>query len=150
MYLPKGLLRLSNLKACKIAHMPISGSHLRLVCFGYENFKVFEELFAEDFVDHITQPNMTPDKAGVRKLYGYMRDAFPDFHAVIHWQLADVGGYSRRRGAVAGTSTECGALIKWRLPGPQLLAQTVNLPVNCTSAPGGKRCSFFVSDRHPL
>ena len=31
----KGVLRLSNLKACKIAHMPISGSHLRLVCFGY-------------------------------------------------------------------------------------------------------------------
>ncbi len=69
--------------------MPISGSHLRLVCFGYENSKVFEELFADDFVDHTTQPNMTPDKAGVRKLYGYMRDAFPDFHAVIHWQLAD-------------------------------------------------------------
>ena len=32
---------------------------------------------------------MTPDKAGVRKLYGYMRDAFPDFHPKIHWQLAD-------------------------------------------------------------
>jgi steroid delta-isomerase-like uncharacterized protein len=53
------------------------------------NFEVFEELFAEDFVDHTPQPNMTPDKAGVRKLYGYIREAFPDFHAEIHWQLAD-------------------------------------------------------------
>jgi SnoaL-like polyketide cyclase len=45
------------------------------------NFEVFEELFAEDFVDHTPQPNMTPDKAGVRKLYGYICEAFPDFHA---------------------------------------------------------------------
>jgi predicted ester cyclase len=25
----------------------------------------------------------------VRKLYSYIRDAFPDFHVEIHWQLAD-------------------------------------------------------------
>jgi steroid delta-isomerase-like uncharacterized protein len=56
---------------------------------GHGNFEVFEELFADDFVDHTPQPNMTPDKAGVRKLYSYIRDAFPDFHAEIHWQLAD-------------------------------------------------------------
>jgi steroid delta-isomerase-like uncharacterized protein len=53
------------------------------------NFDVFEELFADDFVDHTTQPGTSPDKAGVRKLYRYMRKAFPDFHAKIHWQLAD-------------------------------------------------------------
>jgi steroid delta-isomerase-like uncharacterized protein len=53
------------------------------------NFDAFEELFADDFVDHTTQPGTTPDKAGVRKLYAYMRAAFPDFHAEIHWQLAD-------------------------------------------------------------
>ncbi len=57
---------------------------------GKGNFDVFEEIFADDFVDHTTQPNMTPDKAGVRRLYTYMREAFPDFHAKIHWQLADV------------------------------------------------------------
>ena len=56
---------------------------------GKGNFDVFEELFSDDFVDHTTQPNMTPDKAGVRKLYGYIRHAFPDFHPEIHWQLAD-------------------------------------------------------------
>jgi len=56
---------------------------------GKGRFDIFDELFAEDFVDHTPQPNMTPDKAGVRKLYGYIRDAFPDFHPKIHWQLAD-------------------------------------------------------------
>ena len=56
---------------------------------GKGRFDIFEDLFAEDFVDHTPQPNMTPDKAGVRKLYGYLREAFPDFHAKIHWQLSD-------------------------------------------------------------
>jgi len=56
---------------------------------GRGNFDLFEELFAEDFVDHTTQPGATPDKAGVRKLYTYLRVAFPDFHAEIHWQIAD-------------------------------------------------------------
>ena len=56
---------------------------------GQEKFEVFEQLFADDFVDHTTQPGTTPDKAGVRKLYTYLRQAFPDFHAEIHWQLAD-------------------------------------------------------------
>jgi predicted ester cyclase len=32
---------------------------------------------------------MTPDKPGVRGLYKAIREAFPDFHAVIHWQTAD-------------------------------------------------------------
>jgi steroid delta-isomerase-like uncharacterized protein len=56
---------------------------------GGGNFDVFEELFADDFVDHTAQPNTTPDKEGVRKLYSYLRAAFPDFHAEIHWQPAD-------------------------------------------------------------
>jgi len=48
---------------------------------GKGRFEVFEELFADDFVDHTTQPGtgMSPDKAGVRKLYTYIREAFPDF-----------------------------------------------------------------------
>src|SRR5215472_14527495 len=56
---------------------------------GEGRFDVFDELFADDFTDHTPQPNTTPDKAGVRKLYTYIRAAFPDFHAEIHWQLAD-------------------------------------------------------------
>ena len=56
---------------------------------GRGNFDVFEQLFADNFIDHTPQPGTTPDKAGVRKLYTYLRAAFPDFHAEIHWQLAD-------------------------------------------------------------
>jgi len=58
---------------------------------GKGRFDVFEELFADEFVDHTTQPGtgMTADKAGVRRLYTHMREAFPDFHAEIHWQLAE-------------------------------------------------------------
>jgi steroid delta-isomerase-like uncharacterized protein len=56
---------------------------------GGGNFEVFDELFADDFLDHTPQPNRTPDKAGARELYRTLRAAFPDFHADIHWQLAD-------------------------------------------------------------
>ena len=56
---------------------------------SHGNFDVFEELFADDFLDHTPQPNMTPNKDGVRDLYHRLRAAFPDFHADIHWQAAD-------------------------------------------------------------
>ena len=56
---------------------------------GRGNFELFEKLFANDFVDHTPQPNTTPDKDGVRRLYHTLRAAFPDFHAIIHWQAAD-------------------------------------------------------------
>jgi steroid delta-isomerase-like uncharacterized protein len=52
-------------------------------------FDVFEELFADGFVDHTPQPGMTPNKDGVRDLYHRLRAAFPDFRADIHWQAAD-------------------------------------------------------------
>lgn len=56
---------------------------------GKGNFAVFDEVFSENFLDHTPQPNMVPDKEGVRGLYAGLRQAFPDFHAVIHWQAAD-------------------------------------------------------------
>jgi steroid delta-isomerase-like uncharacterized protein len=56
---------------------------------GGGNFDVFDELFADDFLDHTPQPGRTPDKAGARELYRVLRAAFPDFHADIHWQIAD-------------------------------------------------------------
>jgi predicted ester cyclase len=56
---------------------------------GGGDFELFEELFADDFVDHTPQPGTTPDKAGVRVLYTSLREAFPDFRAVIGWQSAD-------------------------------------------------------------
>src|SRR6266852_3757487 len=61
---------------------------------GRGNFDVFEELFADDFIDHTPQPNTTPNNAGVRKLYTYIRAAFPDFHAedplaTCRWRPSD-------------------------------------------------------------
>ena len=75
---------------------------------GGGNFEVFEELFADDFVDHTPQPNRTPDKAGARELYRTLRAAFPDFHAEIHWQL-DLGASREklRRQAVAIGGEHC-------------------------------------------
>ena len=73
---------------------------------GRGDFALFDELFADDFVDHTTQPGTTPDKAGVRKLYTYLREAFPDFHAEIHWQLVDgdrVTTYKTYHGTHEGT-----------------------------------------------
>ena len=56
---------------------------------GGGNFDLFEELFADNFLDHTPQPGRTPDKDGARQLYKVLRSAFPDFHAEIHFQLAD-------------------------------------------------------------
>ena len=70
------------------------------------NFDLFEEVFADDFVDHTPQPNMIPDKAGVRGLYRSLRAAFPDFRAEIHWQAADgelVTTYKTYHGTHQGT-----------------------------------------------
>jgi hypothetical protein len=55
---------------------------------GKGNWDVFDELFADSFVDHTPQPGATPDKDGVRMLYRALRTAFPDFRADIHWQIA--------------------------------------------------------------
>jgi steroid delta-isomerase-like uncharacterized protein len=70
------------------------------------NFNIFEELFADDFVDHTPQPNTTPDKGGVRRLYHALRTAFPDFRAEIHWQVAEgelVTTYKTYHGTHQGT-----------------------------------------------
>lgn len=56
---------------------------------GKGNFALFEQLFAQDFVDHTPQPGGTPDRDGALRLYKTLRGAFPDFHAIIHWQAAE-------------------------------------------------------------
>jgi predicted ester cyclase len=56
---------------------------------GKGNYEIFEQLFAQNFVDHTPQPGRTADRDGARKLYQVLRAAFPDFHAVIHWQAVD-------------------------------------------------------------
>jgi hypothetical protein len=44
---------------------------------GKGKFEVFEELFADDFVDHTPQPEMTPDKAGSPKRIALQLSSFP-------------------------------------------------------------------------
>jgi predicted ester cyclase len=56
---------------------------------GRGDYALFEELFAPDYIDHTPQPGGTPDRAGTLHLYKALRAAFPDFHADIHWQVAD-------------------------------------------------------------
>jgi steroid delta-isomerase-like uncharacterized protein len=56
---------------------------------GQGDFALFEELFADDFVDRTPQPGTTADKDGVRVLYHRLRDAFPDFRPEIGWQTVD-------------------------------------------------------------
>jgi predicted ester cyclase len=56
---------------------------------GGGDWELFDELFADDFVDHTPQPGVTADKGGVRILYKSLRAAFPDFHAKIHWQSVE-------------------------------------------------------------
>ncbi|BCB84593.1 ester cyclase [Phytohabitans suffuscus] len=58
---------------------------------GKGDWSLFEELFADDFVDHTPQPGTTPDKDGVRALYRALREGFPDFRADIKWQIASGG-----------------------------------------------------------
>ncbi|MBM4602308.1 ester cyclase [Rhodococcus hoagii] len=73
---------------------------------GGGDFTVFDELFADDYVDHTPQPGLTPDKSGTRLLYQSMRAAFQDFHAEIHWQSVDgdlVTTYKTYRGTRRGT-----------------------------------------------
>ena len=73
---------------------------------GGGNFDVFDELFADDFVDHTPQPNSGTDKESVRILYRRLRAAFPGFHADIHWQIADgelVTTYKTYHGTHKGT-----------------------------------------------
>jgi predicted ester cyclase len=57
---------------------------------GKGNWEVFDELFAEDFIDHTPQPGgFKADKGSVKELYTMLRTAFPDFHAKIHFQMVD-------------------------------------------------------------
>jgi predicted ester cyclase len=57
---------------------------------GKGNYEVFEELFDEHFVDYTPQPgSFSADRDGAKALYKKLREAFPDFHAAIHWQYSD-------------------------------------------------------------
>jgi len=72
---------------------------------GAGDWDLFDDLFADDFVDHTPQPGVTADKAGVLVLYRAMRAAFPDFTADIGWQVTNgdlVTTYKLYRGTHLG------------------------------------------------
>ena len=50
---------------------------------GRGNWDLFQELFADDCVDHTPQPGTTPNKDGVRTLYQALRRGFPDFQPEV-------------------------------------------------------------------
>jgi predicted ester cyclase len=56
---------------------------------GRGNFVVFDELFADDFIDRTPQVGWGSDKEAVRGLYTAIRVAFPDFWPEIHRQWVD-------------------------------------------------------------
>lgn len=56
---------------------------------GQGNWALFDQLFANDFIDHTPQPGIPATKAGVLTLYQGLRTAFPDLHAKIDWQSAE-------------------------------------------------------------
>ncbi len=53
------------------------------------NIGAVDEFLADDFVNHSVPPGLPPDREGVKQLFTMFRNAFPDFHAVIHDQVAE-------------------------------------------------------------
>ena len=101
-YLPRNKgKKMSNLSSSEDAKTVVRRNAQEVQ--GEGRFDVFDELIADNFIDHTPQPNTTPDKAGVRKLYRYIRAAFPDFHAETHWQLTDGDRSQRTRCTTALT-----------------------------------------------
>jgi len=66
------------------------------------NLAVIDTMMSVGFVDHSPLPGLSPDRDGVRALFGALRTAFPDLQATIHDQLAD-GDRVVTRKTLAGT-----------------------------------------------
>lgn len=57
---------------------------------GQGDFELFDTIFADDYTDHTPQKGgFASDKDGTKSLYKALRQAFPDFHTEIHWQICD-------------------------------------------------------------
>ncbi|WP_236001020.1 ester cyclase [Agrobacterium leguminum] len=53
------------------------------------DFDLFERLFAQNYVDHTPFGGFPPDRNGTRQIYRTFRAAFPDWNAVVHFQIAE-------------------------------------------------------------
>jgi len=50
---------------------------------------VADQILADNFVDRSPFPGVSPDREGVKRLFGALRAAFPDLRAEIHDQVAE-------------------------------------------------------------
>ena len=53
------------------------------------NLGAIDEFMIPEFVDHSAFPGFSPNREGVRQLFGALRAAFPDLQAIIHDQVAE-------------------------------------------------------------
>jgi predicted SnoaL-like aldol condensation-catalyzing enzyme len=56
---------------------------------GGGRLELLDRYIAPDFTDHDPLPGFTPDRDGVRQLFGALRAAFPDLQVAIHDQVAE-------------------------------------------------------------
>lgn len=52
------------------------------------DFALFDQLFADDYVDRTPFGSFPPDREGTRKIYQALRDAFAGWRATIHLMVA--------------------------------------------------------------
>ena len=53
------------------------------------NLAAVDEILADDFVDHSPFPGLPPTRDGVKMLFGYLRNVFPDLQVRIDEQVSD-------------------------------------------------------------
>ena len=102
---------------------------------GQGDFALFDELFADDFVDHTPQPGTTPDKAGVRVLYSRLRDAFPDFRPRFIGKPSTATSSPHTRSTTAPIAATFSASPR---------------PVRPSISKRSMRCEFATGDHRPL
>jgi steroid delta-isomerase-like uncharacterized protein len=70
--------------------------------FNQHDLSVYDELIADDFTEHEVIPGFPPDKAGSRKWFETMFQAFPDFGIEVHHMAAE-GDRVAVRSSYSGT-----------------------------------------------
>ena len=110
---------------------------------GKGDWRVFEQLFAPDFVNHTPPPGGGDDRASVLRLYQMLRTALPDWRPVIHWQTADgdlVTTYKTHHG------THLGDLLGFR-PAKQVAPSRPSTPCACATARSSNTGAQPISSR---
>ncbi len=56
---------------------------------SHHKLELVDQLFDPSYNDHASGPGMVPGIEGFKQFFGAMLQAFPDFHATIHDQIAE-------------------------------------------------------------